>query len=110
MAIKLSSTTLFENNVKPLVSCLKILRHVKDPTGMKEISLFRRQNSWQLLASLPEFSTGYCQRALVDESGMIRTQMGSKCLGSLVRYHSVTVTVVRQLVICWYEVLSKISI
>jgi hypothetical protein len=68
-------------------------------------------------ASLPEFSTGYCQRALVDESGMIRTQMGThnrqklwKCLGSLVRYHSVTVTVVRQLVICWYEVLSKISI
>jgi hypothetical protein len=27
-------------------------------------------------ASLPDASAGYCKRALVDELGMIRTQMG----------------------------------
>jgi len=45
---------------------------------MKEI--LRRQNSLPLLAkflpsSLLGISAGYCQRALVDESAMTRTQM-----------------------------------
>jgi hypothetical protein len=30
------------------------------------------------LASLPDISAGYCQRSLVDELGMITTQMGRK--------------------------------
>jgi hypothetical protein len=45
---------------------------------MKEI--VRKQNSTAIFrqvspASLIDFSTGNCKRALVDESGMIRTQM-----------------------------------
>jgi hypothetical protein len=51
-------------------------------------------------ASLTDVSADYCQIALVDESGKIRTQMGtqkdqkwSQCLGRLVRYHPVTITV-----------------
>jgi hypothetical protein len=40
------------------------------------------QNSWPFLtkflpASLLGVSAGYCQRAVVDVSGMIRTQMGN---------------------------------
>jgi hypothetical protein len=45
-------------------------------------------------------SDGICQRALADESGIIRTQMGKysisenglSCTGRFVRYHPVTVT------------------
>jgi proline dehydrogenase len=47
---------------------------------MQEI--LRRQNAWTFLAkffsaSLLQVSAGICQRALLDESRMIRTQMGS---------------------------------
>jgi len=35
-------------------------------------------------ASLPDVSAGYCQRALVDESGMIRTQMGTHNISEMV--------------------------
>jgi hypothetical protein len=55
-----------------------------------------------LPASLLGVSGGKCQTDLVDESGMISTQMGkaqyirkwSQCLGRLPRYHTVTVTVI----------------
>jgi hypothetical protein len=48
---------------------------------MKEI-LFR-QNSTGICcqvspALLPDISAGNCQRALMDESGIIRTQMGTQ--------------------------------
>jgi hypothetical protein len=47
---------------------------------MKEI--LRKQNSQPFLrqvspASLPNISAGYCQRAVVDELGKSRTQMGT---------------------------------
>jgi hypothetical protein len=70
---------------------------------MKEI--LHRQNSCPFLAkflpaSLLGVCAGYCQRALVDESAIVRTQMGtlkdlrwSQCMGRLIRYHPVTVTV-----------------
>jgi hypothetical protein len=51
---------------------------LKNPTGVKEILL--RQNSRPFLAKflLIRYQiAGYCQRALVDKSGMIITQMGT---------------------------------
>jgi hypothetical protein len=47
--------------------------------------------------SLLGVSAGYCQRALVDKSGMITTQKGTRnrsengriCMGRFVRYHPV---------------------
>jgi hypothetical protein len=71
---------------------------------MKEITFFiskitavSRQVSPALL---PDVSASYCQRTLVDESGMIKTLTGdttvqkwSQCLGRLVRHYPVTVTV-----------------
>jgi hypothetical protein len=43
---------------------------------MKDTSLQISAISHQVSpASLPDVSDGYCQRALVNESGMIRTQM-----------------------------------
>jgi hypothetical protein len=51
---------------------------LKNPTGMKEILC--RKNSQPFLTKFLllhyEMSTGYYQRALVDESGMIKNQMG----------------------------------
>jgi hypothetical protein len=52
---------------------------LKNPMSMKEI--LHRQNSVLIsrqvsLASLLDVSASNCQRALVDESGVIRTQMG----------------------------------
>jgi hypothetical protein len=41
-AIKICNTPSFGGEVKPSSPCRKILRHVKNSTGMKEI--FRRQN------------------------------------------------------------------
>jgi hypothetical protein len=52
-------------------------------------------------SSLIIVSAGICQRALVDDSRMIRTQMRThsrsengrpQCMGRFVRYHTVTVT------------------
>jgi hypothetical protein len=64
----------------PSVPCCKILQHIKNPTSMKEI--FRRQNliaiSRQVSpASLLDISAGNFQRALMNESGSIRSQMGA---------------------------------
>jgi hypothetical protein len=65
--------------VKPSVPCRTILRHVKYPYEYEEI--LHRQNSVAIsrevsLALLLDVSACNCQRALVDESGMIRTQIG----------------------------------
>jgi hypothetical protein len=68
----------FGGKVKPFVSCRKILRPVNDPYSMKEI--IRSQNSRTFMAKLfllrHKVSAGYCQTAVVGESGIIRTQMG----------------------------------
>jgi hypothetical protein len=73
-ATKICSTTSFGGEVKPSVPCCKILQLVKDPYHMKRDTC--RQNSWTFLAkflpaSLLGVSAGYCQRAVVGESGMI---------------------------------------
>jgi hypothetical protein len=53
-----------------------------------------------LFALLLGVSSGICQRALVNESGMIRAQIGmhsilqkwSQCMGHFVQYHPLTIT------------------
>jgi hypothetical protein len=56
---------------KPAVHCRKILRHIKDPYSMKEIIEGKIHGHFS-----PSFfictsvSPGYCQRALVAESGV----------------------------------------
>jgi hypothetical protein len=74
-AIK-SLARLFVEKVKPSTPCRKILRNVKEPYRIWRIIL--RHNlppSFFWLAT--RFSAGTYQRALVDESGMIRTYMGT---------------------------------
>jgi hypothetical protein len=52
---------------------------LKNPISMKEILRRAKLNGHffaKVLLLLLDVSAGYCQRALVDESGMIRKQMG----------------------------------
>jgi hypothetical protein len=79
-AINIRSMTFFEGEIKPSAPCRKILRHVKDPASM--IQILRRQNSATIFS--PNFScfatnvcARNCERAVVDESGILRTQMGT---------------------------------
>jgi hypothetical protein len=80
MAIEIRSTASFGRKVKPLVPCSRILLHVREPhecergTSSAKFTFISRQVS---PASLPVVSAGYCQRAVMDESGIIRTQMGT---------------------------------
>jgi hypothetical protein len=81
IAIKIRSTTSFGGEVKPSAPCRKILRQVKERYGYKrdfvgKIHLpFLRHVS---PASLIHVSGGNCQRALMDELGMIRNEMGTQ--------------------------------
>jgi hypothetical protein len=83
--IQICSMTCFREEVKPSASCHKILLHVKDSCKVwKEIphrqnSVISSQFSHALLLGM---SAGYCSRGLVDEWGMIRTQIGKhhRCL------------------------------
>jgi hypothetical protein len=52
---------------------LKIPAAYETDTSQARLTVISCQVSY---ASLADVSTGYCQRALVDESEMIRTQMG----------------------------------
>jgi hypothetical protein len=79
-AIKTRSTTSFGVEIKPSIPCRKKLRQGKKNLRCRE-EILRRKNSRPFLdkflpASLLIVSSVYCQRALVDESGMIRTKMG----------------------------------
>jgi hypothetical protein len=62
----------------PSVPCRKITRHVKEvyeyerDISYAKLDFFRQVSP----ASLVGVSVDDCQRALVDESGMIRNQMG----------------------------------
>jgi hypothetical protein len=47
---------------------------MKEKLRRKNSPSFSRQAG---TASLPGVSVGYCQRVLVDETGMIETQMGN---------------------------------
>jgi hypothetical protein len=78
MATKIRSTTSVGGEIKTLVPCRKMLRHVKEPYSIKE-TLYR-QNSFTISrqvspASILEVSAGNCQRALVDDLRMTRTQI-----------------------------------
>jgi len=44
-------------------------------------------------ALLPDVSAGYCQRALVDESGMIRTQIGMHNRSEMFTVHGMPCTI-----------------
>jgi hypothetical protein len=86
---KIRSTTSFGCEMKTSTPC-KILRHVKEPYSMKT------ETSWAKFTDISRqisaashigVSAGYCQRALVDESGMIITQMGTHNRSEIVAVH-----------------------
>jgi hypothetical protein len=79
--IKICSTTSFGWEVKLSVPCRKTYFMLKNLTSMKEI--LRRQNSAAIScqvspASLLDVSADNLQRALVEESGMIKNNMGTQ--------------------------------
>jgi hypothetical protein len=78
-AIKIRSTISFRGDVKPSLSCCKILQHVKDL--MRYDRDTQRQNSVAISRPVSSeflFGVSAATRAtLVNGSGMIRTQMGS---------------------------------
>jgi hypothetical protein len=54
---------------------------LQNPTGMKKGTLWAKYTSIYRQvspASLPDVFAGYYRRALVDESGLIRTQIGNR--------------------------------
>jgi hypothetical protein len=79
-AIKICSTTRFGGEIKPSAPSRKILLYVKEPHGVRKRYL-QSQQKFTAICSLvsPAFltgvSAGYSQTALVDEWGMITTQM-----------------------------------
>jgi hypothetical protein len=101
-ALKIHSMTYCRGEVKPSVPCHKIYGMLKNSTSMKEI-LFR-QNSAAIShqvssALLLDISAVNCKRAVVNESGMIRNQMGMHNRSEMVPVqespcaHSMTITV-----------------
>jgi hypothetical protein len=62
---------------------------LKIPRGMIETLVGKIDGTFSpvSLALLLDVSTGYCQRALVHESGMIRTQMGTYKRSEMVTVH-----------------------
>jgi hypothetical protein len=75
-----NGTAYFGGEVKTLVPSRKILRHVKKPYEYDRDTSKAKSTVISFQASpstLPDISVGYCQRALVDESEMFRTQMGT---------------------------------
>jgi hypothetical protein len=72
---------------------------MKTDTSWAKFTVISSQVSTDLLLG---FSARNYQKALVDESGMMRTQMGStmdhkwsQFMGHLLRYHAVTVASIR---------------
>jgi hypothetical protein len=81
-AKEVRSTTSFGGEVKPSASCREISQSFKEPRGVlkryivgKSVGTFFAKF---FPSSLLGVSAGVCQRALVDESGTIRTQMGAQ--------------------------------
>jgi hypothetical protein len=102
---------------------LRFYGMLKNPTGMKRI--LRGQNSLPFLAKFSFFVIRcLCcnfQTALLDESGMIRTQMGStidqkwsQCMGRFVRYNTqqkqqqIIKLVLEFRIICFLQILGRI--
>jgi hypothetical protein len=79
-AIKIRSMTSFGWEVKSSSPCRKILRHAKNRAeyeGDISSAIFTAISRQVSLDSLLDISSGICYRALVDESGMIRIQIGT---------------------------------
>jgi hypothetical protein len=72
--------------------CRKILSYVNDPCGVWQILRGKILANF-LPASLVGVSDGICHRALVDESGMIRTQMGSTVDQKMTAVHGALCTI-----------------
>jgi hypothetical protein len=86
--IKICSRIFFRGEAKPSSPCCKILQHVKDPYSMIEI----RVDNIHGHLLLPGVSASYCQRVLIGESEMIRTQMekhNRSVMGRLAQYNPV---------------------
>jgi hypothetical protein len=86
-AIKIHSTTFFGGELEPSVAML-FYGTLNKPTSMKET--LRRKNSVSFPrqvfpASLPDASACNFQRTLMDESGIIRNQMGTSLLRARLR-------------------------
>jgi hypothetical protein len=84
------STPFVRGEVKPSAPCRKILWHVKEPaeydrdTSLVKTTAVSRQMSHALLVAA---SADYYQRSLMDESGMIRTLMGTDSRSVMVAVH-----------------------
>jgi hypothetical protein len=78
--IEICSTTSFGREVKLSAPCCKILQHVNDSYSMKETLLGKIHVIYcpGSPASLLGVSAGYCQRPLIGELRMTRTQMGKR--------------------------------
>jgi hypothetical protein len=94
---KIRSTTSFEG--EGVAPCRKILQQLKIPAEYDRDTSSAKFTDF--LANSVSLLGVYCNhRALVDVSGMIRTQVGPQnrpergggCIGRFVRYHLVTVT------------------
>jgi len=72
------STTSLGGEIKPSAQCRNIFRHVEHTHNVKEILTSKVHGHFCQVspASILGVSAGYCQTALVGESGIIRTQMG----------------------------------
>jgi hypothetical protein len=110
-ATKIRSTTSFGREVKPLIPCCQILRRVREPYEY-EMTYFVDKIHGHSSSRFSYFATRWLlvnARALVDESGMVRTHKGtqkwSPSMGRLARYHSVTVNFVLSSSI-WFEQLT----
>jgi hypothetical protein len=80
-AINIIKTTSFGGEVKPSVPCRKILRYAKKnpreyerDISSKKFTAISNQVYPDLLLGVSAF---ICQRDLVNEPGMIRTEMGT---------------------------------
>jgi hypothetical protein len=74
---QIRSTTSFGGEVKPSVPCRMILRHVKESYECERYLVAKFNSNFSQISppSVLDVSAGNWQRALVDESGMIRTQI-----------------------------------
>jgi hypothetical protein len=76
---------------------LKIKGILKIPTSMKEILVGKMHISCQVYpTSLLGVSTCYCQRALLDESVMIRTQIGKHNISVIVAVYGTPCAIPRR--------------
>jgi hypothetical protein len=79
-ALKIRIAISFGEKVNPSVPCCTILRNIKDPAEYESDISYAKFTAISLQVppdSLLGVSAGVCQIDLVDESGVIRIQMGT---------------------------------